>query len=134
MKPISQKMLKKMLRYDPETGIFIWRVSPSQRVKKGSQAGHVYERPNGTDVLRIGLKGKMYYLHRLAYLYMEGELPTKQVKHISIDVKEGEVLNNAWDNLYLYTPEYKRPKARAKAKAKKHVRKIRRSYKHIRKV
>lgn len=44
--------------------------------------------------LVIGFKGKNYYAHRLAYLYMKGHFPRGVVDHIDMDQ-----LNNKWCNL-----------------------------------
>jgi len=39
MKFIQKKIKKKLLDYNPETGIFIWKYARSNRIKVGSKAG-----------------------------------------------------------------------------------------------
>ncbi len=73
------------LLYDKETGIFVWRDS-------GKIAGS-----SGGFRLRytvIGLDGKSYLAHRLAWFYVYDRWPTKQIDHI-----DGNGKNNAITNL-----------------------------------
>ena len=86
---ITQKELKSLLHYNPETGVFTWIKRVSRRVNIGDIAGTI---DNG--YLRIMIKGKSYRLHRLAFLYMEGEHPIHQVDH-----KDRLRNNNKWSNL-----------------------------------
>jgi len=90
MTVINQKELKKRLRYDPTTGIFTWLVSNSNCVKVGSVSGtrHKY------GYIQINIMYKIYKAHRLAYLYMTGEWPTKDIDHIN-QIKD----DNRWSNL-----------------------------------
>lgn len=81
-----QAELKAYFNYDPETGVFTRRVSVG-KWKAGSVAGCV-------DITRgyvqIRWKGRLWYGHRLAWLYMHGELP------VGVDHKNGnKSLNSA---------------------------------------
>lgn len=101
-KPIlTQEYLKEALHYDPETGIFTWKVRPlkhfvnTHRMNlinskcEGKVAGHMTDQ----GYLTIGLKGTGYKAHRLAFIYMTGECPayTDHINHIRTD--------NRWVNL-----------------------------------
>ena len=93
MVTLTQRELKKVLKYDPETGIFTWRkenCSPLCRFKEGFVAGGLDK--YGYIVIRINNKG--YRSHRLAFLYMNGELPEDSVDHIN-----GVKNDNRWANL-----------------------------------
>lgn len=91
---MTQDELKSILRYEPETGLFYWRVSYSRAVKIGSVAGTRWKSPkNRVTYLRIQIKGKVYRAHRLAFLYKTGKIPK------IIDHDDGDGLNNAWNNL-----------------------------------
>lgn len=88
---LSQKTLKKDLHYDPATGIFTR--SKSKRginSRKGDIAGSI----NGCGYIDIGIKGKTYRAHRLAFLYMEGEFPLMEVDHTN-HIRT----DNSWKNL-----------------------------------
>lgn len=76
---INQERLKELLHYDPETGMFIWCVKPSRRVKSGAAAG-------GIDSKRyrvIRIDGVYYKAHRLAWLYVHGRFPIRDIDHIN---------------------------------------------------
>ena len=90
MSEITQAELKRLLHYDPETGVFTWRVARTNRVKVGEEAGSIM--PIGYRMVR--LDGKDYLLHRLAHLYMTGEWPEGQLDH-----KNNDRADNRWDNL-----------------------------------
>lgn len=80
---ITVEELRDRLVYDPETGDFTWRVSPSvygnpyQRRFEGKKAGYLAQ-----GYLMIRLNGRTYGAHRLAWYYVHGKFPTKQVDHI----------------------------------------------------
>ena len=80
---ITQKWLKDKYNYDKETGVFINRKS---KKLLGGIDKYGY--------LRTHLKGKGYRLHRLAWLYFYGELPSKNIDHIN-----GNASDNRIDNL-----------------------------------
>lgn len=92
---ITQEELKKLLHYDPETGVFRWLVDKG-RSKKGSAAGCV-ESSRGKKKIRIRINGKKYMTSLLAYIYMTGEIFSDDnyyVMHI-----DGDTLDNRWCNL-----------------------------------
>jgi len=76
---LTQERLKELLSYDPETGVFVWVVKPSQRVYIGAVAG--IKKPNGYWYIKIDCK--LYRAHRLAWLYMTGAFPPGQTDHIN---------------------------------------------------
>jgi hypothetical protein len=87
---ITQKELKEVLEYNPETGVFTRIKSSNNPVKIGSIAGTIDK--NGYR--RITLNGKRYLAHRLAYFYMTGNFPENQIDHIN------HIRNdNRWTNL-----------------------------------
>lgn len=88
--PLSLKRLQDVLTYDTSTGLFWWRVSPARPVKAGAVAGSI-----GKDGYRvIGIDGRVYLAHRLAFLYMTGAFPVAEVDHIN-----GDRADNRWQNL-----------------------------------
>lgn len=86
---LTQARLKELLRYDPDTGIFRWKVRTSNRVKVGDAAGW----PNKGYVL-IKVDGEVYMAHRSAWLYQTGQWPAEQTDH-----RNGIGDDNRWGNL-----------------------------------
>lgn len=85
---LTQSVLHKLLHYNPDTGIFTWKVS-NGRSTVGKVAGsscHGY--------VSIGINTKIYLGHRLAVLYMTGGWPAYDVDHIN-----GNRADNRWVNL-----------------------------------
>lgn len=79
MRKLTQKRLKELLHYDPETGVFRWRISPNRRIRAGTVTGGI----GSQQYLRIGIDGRVYLSHRLAWLYMKGCWPIDQLDHIN---------------------------------------------------
>ena len=76
-KKLTQERLKKLLHYDPDTGIFAWKVSRGT-VKVGKITGYVDI--NGYTI--IGVDHKIYTAHRLAWLFVYGYFPENDLDHI----------------------------------------------------
>lgn len=75
---ITQEKLKKLLHYDPETGVFCWRINTRKKHKKGDLAGNIY----GKGPVIICINSRPYPAHRLAWLYVYGYMPEGIVDHI----------------------------------------------------
>lgn len=85
---ITREELFSILRYDQETGLFFWKVA-SGKSSIGKVAGCV----NKAGYVQIRYNGKTYKAHRLAFLYMVGNIPK------IVDHKDRNKQNNAWCNL-----------------------------------
>ena len=95
--PFSVDYLKSILHLDPETGIFRWLKDRSNgKIKKGSVAGGAHRsKSNGIWYLRLGINGKQYQGHRIAYFMYH----TKDPYPLEIDHWDRNGLNNSKDNL-----------------------------------
>lgn len=104
---ITQEYLKQCLTYNPETGQFTRLERPRQFFKtEGSwktwnaryaakPAGFKHtKKSERTSYIRIGIDGKTYQAHRLAWLYIYGTWPKNQIDHI-----DGDGANNKLENL-----------------------------------
>lgn len=79
---ITQQELKELLHYNPDTGIFT-------RKKSNNKSGTL----TYSGYIRILIKNKPYYAHRLAWLYIYGYFP-KMIDHI-----DNDRANNSLHNL-----------------------------------
>ncbi len=86
---LTCEVLKENLHYDTHTGIFTW-VKKKSRVRVGKRAGYITKK----GYRSVEINGKAYPCHRLAWLYMTGKFPEKQVDHIN-HIKD----DNRWCNL-----------------------------------
>jgi hypothetical protein len=87
---ITQSQLKDLLHYDPETGVFSNRVTRNQLAKAGTEAGFI-TLPQGYRC--IGIKGRQYRAHRLAWLYIHGVWPAGDIDHINGITDDNRLIN-----------------------------------------
>ena len=72
---LTANRVRDLLAYDPTTGIFTWRARRS-RQSSGAIAGYV----NKYGYRRIGIDGRIYAAHRVAWLHIYGVWP-QQLDH-----------------------------------------------------
>ena len=89
---ITAEELRSILDYDQKTGIFTHRDGPFRRNKAGQIAGSVSDQGRKRYYV-ISVKRKIYTAHRLAWLYMTGEWPKKQIDHINGDSLDNRIVN-----------------------------------------
>ncbi|WP_186390558.1 HNH endonuclease [Citrobacter freundii] len=96
--PPSFNYLDETISYNPKTGEFFWKKNISPRARQGSKAGSI----NNQGYLVIGICGKYYQSHRLAFLLMTKEYPgdDELVDHIN-----GITSDNRWCNLRIVSHE-----------------------------
>ena len=76
---ISQEELKSLLHYDPETGVFTWKVNRKGGAREGKTTGY----KSKIGYVQICVNAKLYYAHRLAWFYVYGIWPNNDIDHIN---------------------------------------------------
>jgi hypothetical protein len=89
MTTLTQARLQELLHYDPETGVWTWKVDLG-RARTGSIAGGI----NSEGYRKICIAGQRYCSSCLAYLYMKGHWPPELMDHRDLNRA-----NDAWSNL-----------------------------------
>ena len=85
---LTAEQLRGLLNYDRETGEF------TRRVERGGEpvcAVAGYFDKDGYREIRVN--GKAYKAHRLAWLYVHGEWPERNLDHIDVDPSNNRISN-----------------------------------------
>ncbi len=80
--------IKNLLDYDPETGLFHWRIK-----RKGMNPGDAAGSINPRGYCRIQIDGRIYLAHRLAWFFAHGKWPTDQIDHINGNKSDNSISN-----------------------------------------
>jgi hypothetical protein len=88
MKDIDHSYLLEILHYDPDAGVFQW-AKPRPKIRVGQRAGTLHHR----GYIYLEIDGKHCAAHRLAWFYVTGERPAKQVDHINRDKSDNRFFN-----------------------------------------
>ena len=107
---LTAEQLRSILHYDPDTGLFRWRegidhwragmlAGTKMRTRTtgndyvviaiGTTSRGIYDR----EYVAIGIQKRVYRAHRLAWLYVYGEWPDRQVDHINTDSLDNRIVN-----------------------------------------
>ena len=107
-KALSANRLRKLLNYDPATGVFRWRVQRGGPKSVGGVAGTIHP-PKGYR--EICIDGKLYRANRLAWLYMTGKWPKLEIGYINHNTSDAR-----WANLRAMTPSQRGAATRTRNK------------------
>ena len=88
---LTIERLRGLLSYDPETGIFRWRISRGGNAPAGRVAGTIRKKCGHRQ---IRVDDRTYFAHRLAWFYMTGVWPKEQIDHHNVNPDD-----NRWSNL-----------------------------------
>lgn len=89
------KKIKRAISYNKRTGVYRWKIRPSQAVKAGQVAGSI-----GVEGYRyIKYDGKTYRATHIAWLLCTGRLPTHTIDH-----ENRKPSDDRWKNLREATP------------------------------
>lgn len=84
---LTQARLKELFSYDADTGVFVRRVNVSNQ-KAGVSCGW-----KSKTYTQLGIDYRLYYAHRLAWLYMYGCWPSHQIDHVNGDKHDNRLSN-----------------------------------------
>lgn len=83
------EFLKKYLDYNPDTGIFRWKIRTNYKVPVGSVAGSL----NQTGYRQIFFRKKLTLASHLAWLYTYGAWPKKLLDHVNGNRDDNRINN-----------------------------------------
>lgn len=120
--PIEQ--FSKRLDYDPETGIFRWKVAPNRAIKAGDEAGYMktlYDANGGIrGTLRyIRVLGQEVIAARVAWALHNGEWPPARLTYVDGDPSNLRITNIRQQNAVIGKYDHRDPEQR-KAYLKEH--------------
>lgn len=85
----TQEELKQKLDYNPETGVFTWKINAGRGLKRGDIAGGIAN----TGYHRIHVLGHRHLSHRLAWFYVYGKWPKYHIDHINGNILDNRIAN-----------------------------------------
>lgn len=94
---VTAESLRDRLAYDPETGLFHWKEIPVRSNLDALRNAKWTGKPAGwlhvTGYIYIKIDGRSYKAHRLAWLYVHGVWPSKNLDHIDNDRANNRISN-----------------------------------------
>jgi len=88
---VTQQRLKELFIYDPESGIFTRRIATGRHgcYRAGAKAGT--QNPRGYII--VSVDSQRYMAHRLAWLYVYGQMPATDLDHINNVKNDNRIAN-----------------------------------------
>jgi hypothetical protein len=87
---LTAARLREILNYDPESGIFTWRLKTGPGTSVGSEAGGI--NPD-TKYRLIRCDGVRFAAHRLAWLHVYGWWPAECLDHVNGHEADNRIAN-----------------------------------------
>lgn len=105
---LSAEEARALLDYNPHTGVLTWKRNMTTWTRAGDEAGVIQD----GKYRRVGIRGRYYMSHRLAWLIVTGEWPKQEIDHAN-----GEKADNRWENLRAATATQNRRNTKHKNRA-----------------
>jgi hypothetical protein len=94
MQPVlTADRLRSVLDYDRETGCFSWRVTGRGIARLGAKAGAFSDAGGGRKYIKIRIDGRLYFAHRLAWFWVHGSWPEREIDHADSDGTNNRIGN-----------------------------------------
>ena len=85
---LTPEILRLVVDYDPETGLFT-----AAKTKRSLKHGRVMGWSDNLGYIHIRAKYKLYLAHRLAWLWVYGEWPSRNLDHINGNPSDNRICN-----------------------------------------
>lgn len=79
MYSLTHEYITSILDYNPDTGIFTWKIYTNSRAKIGNPAGYIQP---GTGYMKLTINNIKYAAHRVAWFYTYKQWPKDMIDHI----------------------------------------------------
>ena len=98
---LTSELLRELLDYDPETGVFVWKPRPVKYFSSkqsfscwnNKYSGQVAGRAHSCGYWELIVLYKRIYAHRAAWLYVYGEPPKGVMDHINGNRRDNRICN-----------------------------------------
>jgi len=87
MHKLTQEQVQSFLNYNPESGVFVWKIRARQ---PGDVAGW---KDKKSGYIKIKVARHSAYAHQLAWLHTFGEWPSRMVDHINQNKADNRIAN-----------------------------------------
>jgi len=106
MKMTEQQAMQELLRYDEKTGEFWWTNNAAKKV-----AGKIANAKDKHGYICLKVNGKMYKAHRLAWYFVYGSFPEKNIDHINGNKSDNRICNLRMASLTLNMQNIRKAKS-----------------------
>ena len=85
--------VRELFHYDPATGVFTRKVRLAQRHQAGDRGDFLVTGGGLIGYRRVSFDSNRYLAHRVAWLYVNGCWPSKDIDHINGDRGDNRIAN-----------------------------------------
>ena len=86
---MNAQTAREIWNFNPDTGVFTWKIKPAKRVQIGDAAGSL----DGEGYVLLAYKRRRYRAHRIAWLWFHGSLPVGEIDHINHRRSDNRIAN-----------------------------------------